>query len=122
MIFMKRNLREIHYCIYSGEENVLDSEGYETGEKKLTYEQVQSLTCNVGAATGEMALQLFGATDPYDKIIMTDNMDVDIDETTVLFVDKDPEYNADGTPIYDYTVKRCAETLNHKIFAVKKAQ
>lgn len=120
MIFMKRNLQEIHYCVFASEEPVYDDEGYETGEKILRYEEPQSLMCNVGVASGEMVLALFGTTDPYDKIIMTDKMDIPIDETTALFIDKEPEFDDDGIPKGDHIIKRCGKTLNHRIFAVKK--
>lgn len=121
MVFQRRNLQDIHYCILASEEAVVDDDGYETGEHKLIYEPARTLKCNVGTATGEMVLALFGVTDPYDKIIMTDKMDVPIDETTVLFIDKEPEYD-DGEPLYDHIVRRCGKTLNHRIFAVRKVR
>lgn len=122
MKFMNRNLQELKYCVLASEEVVYDNDGYETGEKRLVYEPAQTLKCNIGTAAGETAIKLFGVTNEYDKIIMTDKMDVPIDETTVLFIDKDPEYASDGTPLYDYIIKRCDKTLNHRIFAVKKAE
>lgn len=122
MILMKRNLQQIWYCVLAQEETVYDDEGYETGEKILVYEDPQPLDCNVGTASGETVFARFGVTENYDLIMMTDKMDVPIDDTTVLFVDKEPAFDDDGMPLYDYAVKRCAKTLNHRIFALKKAQ
>ena len=45
-----------------------------------------------------------------------------IDENTVLFVDKEPEYDADGTPIYDYFVRRVAKSLNCISIAIAKVK
>ena len=122
MILMKRNLQSIWYCVLAAEEIVYDDDGYETGEKILSYEDPQELKCNVGTASGETVLARFGVTENYDLIMMTDKMDVPIDESTVLFVDKEPEFDDEGLPKYDYVIKRCAKTLNHRIFALKKAQ
>ena len=122
MILMKRNLQQIWYCVLAQEETVYDDEGYETGEKILVYEDPQPLDCNVGTASGETVFARFGVTENYDLIMMTDKMDVPIDDTTVLFVDKEPAFDDDGMPLYDYAVKRSAKTFNHRIFALKKAQ
>ena len=38
----------------------------------------------------------------------------------VLFVDKEPEYDAEGQPLYDYIVRRVARSLNVVAYAIRK--
>ena len=53
-------------------------------------------------------------------MIVTDDLLCPIDENTVLFIDKEPGYTEDGTPLYDYIVKRVARSLNSISYAVSK--
>ena len=53
-------------------------------------------------------------------MIVTDDLTCPIDENSVLFVDKLPEYSEDGTPLYDYVVKRVAKSLNAIAYAIQK--
>lgn len=75
---------------------------------------------NVSAATGSAQVEQFGNFISYDKVIVTDNLSCPIDENTVLFVDKEPEYDADGNPLYDYIVRRVAKSLNSISYAISK--
>ena len=43
-----------------------------------------------------------------------------MDENTVLFIDKAPEYDEEGSPLYDYRVKRVATSINSISYAVEK--
>ena len=45
-----------------------------------------------------------------------------LDENTVLFIDKEPEFDNAGKPIYDYTVRRVAKSLNFISYAVSKVK
>ena len=73
--------------------------------------------CNVSPATGFAQTDVFGYLESYDKVLITDDMDCPIDENTVLFIDKEPQV-VDGKPMYDYTVKRVAKSLNSISYAV----
>lgn len=119
---MKRNLRPVHYCLFKGEEPVKDEDGYESGEKQPTYEEPVKLMCNVSPATGYAQTEMFGNLESYDKVLITDDMSCPIDENTVLFIDTDPAYTDDGKPLYDYTVRRVAKSLNHISYAVRKVK
>lgn len=43
-----------------------------------------------------------------------------IDENTLLFVDKEPEFGNDGNPLCDYRVRRVAKSLNSISYAISK--
>lgn len=121
MKLMKRNLATIHYCLYTGRTPLMDADGNETGEHKVDYSEPVELKCNVSPATGYAQVNMFGNLESYDKVIITDDMDCPIDENTVLFIDKDPEFK-DGKPTFDYTVRRVAKSLNTISYAVSKVK
>jgi hypothetical protein len=121
MRLLNRNLTTIHYCLYTGRTPLTDANGNETGEYKVGYAEPVELRCNVSPATGYAQVDMFGNLESYDKVIITDKMDCPIDENTVLFIDKTPEFE-DGKPTFDYTVKRVAKSLNTISYAVSKVK
>lgn len=121
MKLMKRNLTPVHYCLYSERVPLKDDDGYETGEYKVGYGEAVQLMCSVSPAMGYAQAEMFGNLESYDKVLITDDMTCPIDENTVLFIDKEPEFE-DGKPKYDYTVRRVAKSLNAISVAVSKVK
>lgn len=121
MKLMKRNLSPVYYCLYSDRVPLLDADGYETGETTVGYGEPVKLMCSVSPAMGYAQVNMFGNLESYDKVLITDDMTCPIDENTVLFVDKAPEVK-DGKPLYDYTVRRVAKSLNAISYAVSKVK
>jgi hypothetical protein len=121
MKLMKRNLSSVYYCLYKGKEAILDEEGNETGEYQVLYQKPVQLMCSVSPATGYAQGNVFGSLESYDKVLITDNTNCPIDENTVLFVDRKPEYRQ-GKPAFDYTVKRVAKSLNTISYAITKVK
>lgn len=121
MKIMERNKRPLWYLLYDRKAPAVDAEGSETGEEIIVYKPAVALRANVSPASGSSQIEQFGNLAGYDKVIVTDDMSCPIDENTVLFVDKEPEYReADGKPLYDYIVKRVAKSLNIIAYAVTK--
>lgn len=130
------------YCLYDDEVNLYDEYGNETGGKLLTYHNAVEMNANISPATGQSNTEQFGTLDNYDKVIVTTDMDCPIDENSVLFIDKVPEYGdsviigyeESGTvlgdpvpiiykpPLYDYIVRRVAKSLNSISIAVHKVK
>lgn len=117
---MERNKQSFFYLLYDRKEPVTDEDGNETGEETVVYKPAVSFRANVSAATGASQVEQFGSLTGYDKVIVTDDLDCPIDENTVLFLDKEPECDEDGRPLYDYMVKRVAKSLNSVSIAVTK--
>lgn len=122
MKIMERNKSTFFYMLYLGKENVTDTEGYETGEKLVRYSEAVEMRANISPATGQSSVEQFGNLESYDKVIVTDDLSCPIDENSVLFIDKEPAYDGDGNPLYDYTVKRVAKSLNSISIAVSKVK
>lgn len=119
MKLQKRNLVEIWYALYQGESDVLDSDGYETGQKEIIYSSPVSIHCSVSAATGQNQIETFGNLESYDKVIVTDDISCPIDENSILFIDNQPDNNGKN---FDYVVKRIAKSLNFIAYAVSKVK
>lgn len=117
---MRINKRPFWYCLYSDKEPIEDEYGNETGEPRVVYEQPVQMLANISQATGQSNTEQFGNLENYDKVIVTDDLNCPIDENSVLFIDKEPEYSLDGDPMYDYTVRRVAKSLNSVSIAVRK--
>lgn len=117
---LKRNQTSFWYLLYDRKEPIKDEYGNESGETKVVYQAAVAAQANISAATGSAQVEQFGNYAGYDKVIVTDDLSCPIDENSVLFIDKEPEYDEDGTPLYDYIVKRVARSLNSVSYAVSK--
>lgn len=134
---LKRNQRPFYYCLYKEEIPILDEYGNETGQTIVVYDEAIEMMANISQATGQSNTEQFGNLENYDKVIVTDDLDCPIDENSVLFIDKEPEYKeADynkataitfvestvQVPVYDYIVRRVAKSLNSISIAVSKVK
>ena len=117
---LKRNQVSLWYLLYDHKEPMKDEDGNETGESQVFYKTAVQMSANVSAATGTAQVEQFGNLAGYDQVIVTDDLACPIDENTALFLDKEPEYDEDGLPLYDYLVKRVAKSLNSISYAVSK--
>lgn len=122
MELLKRNCRTVYYCQYVGKTPLLDDDGYETGEYVVSYTEPESIEVNVSPASGIAQQMMFGTLISYDKVLVTTDMDCPITEDSVLFVDKLPEYDSKGQPMYDYSVRRVAKSINVISIALKEAK
>ena len=122
MRVLNRNKKKFWYCLFQESQYTTDADGYMTSDKRNIYSEAAYLLANVSPATGYSQTEQFGNLESYDKVIVTDWMDCPIDENTVLFVDKEPEYNTLGDPMYDYVVRRVAKSLNSISIAVSKVR
>jgi len=119
MKILERNKSAFWYALYGGRQDVTDENGFFAGERPI-YEEARMMRANISAAAGNAQIEQFGTLEDYDKVIVTDETNCKIDENTVLFIDKEPEYAEDGTPLYDYVVRRVARSRNFISYAVGK--
>lgn len=139
---LRRNMTPFYYCLYEKTDNIVDAEGNKLPEQVNYYKDPVRMMANISPATGAVQMEQFGNLDSYDKVIVTCDMDCPIEENTVLFIDKEPEFAdaithevIEGTafladdeinetpvkvPLYDYIVRRVAKSLNSISIAVQK--
>lgn len=145
---LNRNKQKFTYCLLSDNGfNIVDENNNRTGEIVAEYSDGIEMSANISPATGASKNDIFGDLDDYDKVIVTDDMSCPIDETSVLFIDNEPDYASRDiryvvlvympgesnpreiyvtaqlkTPLYDYVVKRVAKSLNSISIAVSKVR
>lgn len=119
MRILERNKTPFWYQLYDRTKTVEDEYGNEIGST-VVYKDAVEMKGNISSATGSAQVEQFGNFAGYDKVIVVDDMSCPIEETTVLFIDKKPEYDAEGNPLFDYVIKRVAKSLNVIAYAVKR--
>lgn len=130
MRMMERNKSGFFYALYKEKVPKTDEYGNDTGEYEIVRDNPVEYAANVSAAKGETSTRQFGESESYDKVIVMDKDAPPIDEYTVLWVDKTPQLNEDGslatsdegeilTP-HDYIVKKVAKSLNSVSIAISK--
>ena len=121
---LERNKTNFYYATYIGMTDIKDDDDYYTGEKATEYSVWKPFSANISPATGTSQTEQFGNSEQYDKIIVTDILDCEIDENTVLAIDIAPNERTKTTdlPVYDYIVKKKAKSLNSVSYAVSKVK
>lgn len=125
MITLRRNRRKFWYCLYAGKQRVtktIDGETYVTGETVTVYDEAEQAYGNIAPASGESNTAMFGTDVEYDRVIQISGTNSGIDENTVFFIDKEPEYDSDGLPLFDYRAVRVQPIFNHTNIAVSKVR
>lgn len=119
---LERNKRVFYYALFNSKTEATDENGYFTGAYVLNYGNPIVAKANISAAKGETILRQFGEDVSYDKVIVMDNNVTLIDEYSVLWIDRLPVLEADGTTNtpYDYVVKQVARSLNSVSIAVAR--
>ena len=116
MRLLKRNTRIIYYKLLVDKQPIKDEYENETGEYELIYSQNPvAVRMSVSAARGESYTRQFGDMESYDKVMITDDTDCPIDESSILWID-----NLDTSQPHDYIVRKVAKGLNSIMYAVRK--
>lgn len=120
---LKRNKVSFYYANIIGSEEVTDDNGYKTGETRLIYDKPKELTANISVAQGEVVFQLFGGNESYDKIIVSDDVNIPINEYSALWIDTVPLFDEISKEVItpnDYIVKKIARSINSISIAVSR--
>jgi len=113
---LRRNKIKIFYALFKEVEEIIDEDGYATGEYTKTYEEPVELWINVSASRGTSATREFGEIENYDRTMVTTEK-LPIDEKTILWVDE-----TDTNKPYDYEIVKKAPSLNEVQYAIRKVK
>ena len=119
---LNRNKKKFYYATYASKAETLDEYGNPTGSYSITYSNPVLMYANVSAARGTADADMFGINLNYDKSVLTDNINCQISETSVLWVDTMPTIKTGGSTDTkpDYIVKQVAKSLNNIAYAIAK--
>ena len=98
------NCKNVWFANFSDASEAVDENGDYTGEPAVEYGEVKKTRANLSPARGTFAEEIFGANLKYSKTMSTADMDLGIDERTILW-DEEPEVKEDGTPVDPLTAK-----------------
>lgn len=112
---LKRNKVKFYYAPFVERQRSEKGYGF-----RVIYGEAVAEMGNISPATGTTSVEQFGNNIDYDKVIVLDNPDTPIDESSILFLEIAPEKNTDGDYIYDYIVKKVARSLNSASIAISK--
>lgn len=119
---LERNKRDFYYATYITKEENKDENGYTTGTYKVIYSDAVKCKGNISPSSGLAQTEMFGNDITYDSVVVLDDVNIPIDENSVLWVDKAVEYDENGNPLFDYVVKKVARSLNSVSFAISKVK
>lgn len=114
---LERNKVDVYYANYTGKVDAVDEDGNFTGETISSYTDPKLLRINTSPASGEVTTQLFTPLTDYDRVLLTDDTSLDVDENTVFWIEADPV-----TEPFNYIVKKKAKSLNSLGIAVKEVK
>lgn len=127
-----RNMRDFYFAVYTGKNEIEDEYGNKTGEYEVVYSNPTKCKGNISAAQGEVQSRQFGDSESYDKVIVLDDVDIPLDEYSILWVDTSPLIDMTGALVlsedgevvtpHDYIVKKVARSLNGVSIAISKVQ
>ena len=118
------------YATYQGVTDAVDANGDITGEHTVSYSEPVQFEANLSATRGTQGFtgtgasyDYFGADIQYDLIISTAQMDLPLDEFSLIWT-KEPAV-VNGVVDYDsadFTVKAVARGLYHMKYAIRSLQ
>ena len=115
---LAKNKQDVYYALLTGETDILDTDGNETGEKTLTYSSAVQVKMNVSGKGGSAVVMPYGLTVNFDRKMVTDDMSCPITETSRVWLDIVPE----STIPPNYKVVCVSTTLNSKTFYLKEIE
>lgn len=117
---LERNKKTVYYKTYLGETAIVDASGYKTGEYTVNYGVLTSIKAYVSPSRGDSSYDPFGINVDYTNTMLVDDTDCPITESTLLWIDKDPEDGQGNATPHNYIVKRRAPSFNCIAYAIKE--
>jgi hypothetical protein len=119
---MKRNMRPFYAAQYQGREEILDEDGYATGEYAPSYSEPVLMHGNLSPDKGSNAYaDVFGISTPYQQVLYMQDPNCPIKEDSILWTEVESgEKYPDPTKPYDRIVKGVARGLESVKYAIAK--
>ena len=127
---LRSNTRKLWYSLYQSKTKVYDENGDFTGYEE-GYSEPVAFRANLSATRGTQGFtgtgasnEYFGSDVKYDLIISTSNMDLPIDEYSLVWT-KTPAKTASGETDFEkaeYHVTAVARGIHHMKYAIRSRQ
>lgn len=114
---LKRNKRPVAYAFYEGVTELTDDDGNLTGEYSVQYTEPIKALMNVSGGRGQADIAMFGLTQTFGRTATTEDLDVDWNTETVMWIETDPD-----TEPFDYRVVAVSRTINQVVLALSEVE
>ena len=105
------------YAFYEGVTELTDSDGNLTGEYSVQYTEPVKTLMNVSGGRGQADIAMFGLTQTFGRTATTEDLDVDWNTETVMWIETDPD-----TEPFDYRVVAVSRTINQVVLALSEVE
>lgn len=92
----KKNQRKMYYALYDKKIPILDDDGNPTFEYVAGYKKPVEFYASLSVGKSDAEESPFGNDVSYDRIIISFDMGLPVDETTLIFVHNAPTYDENG--------------------------
>ena len=110
-----RNKTKVFYKNQTGIQELYDDYGNATGSYFPIYSELKEAWLSVSPNKGTADTQYFGNLLDYDRVMTTNNINLDIDEQTVLWID-----GADTNNGHNFVVERVARSIKSISYAIRQ--
>ena len=114
---LQRNKREISYALYSGVQDVVDSEGNYTGEQEVSYATPVTTRMNVSGGRGRAEIELFGVENPFTHTVVTDDLTTQFGTDTIWWFEANP-----ATDPHNFRCTGISRTPNQVVIALAEVE
>lgn len=87
---LARNKQPVWYALRTGNTEIIDANGFRTGQYQLTYAEPVKTMMNIRWNDGSVRLEGFGINDSARRRMVTDDMNCPIDIDTILWIGIEP--------------------------------
>jgi hypothetical protein len=94
----KKNQRKMYYALYGNKTMIYDDDGNPTLEYEIGYYAPVVFYASLSTGKSDSEESPFGNTLDYDRTIITTDMNLPVDENSLIWVKSVPEINPDGSP------------------------
>ena len=114
MRLLNRQKNKIFFKNLMATQDAINEDGLRTGEKETVYSDFKVAYVSISIAKSLDSFEPFGTSLNYDYTMYCDDMNCEIDENTLIWLNNSVEEK------HDLIVLRKAKSLNHIIYAVRR--
>lgn len=119
---LARNQQCVWYALYIDKGKLKDRNGHSTGEKFKEYGEPEAAVLNVSPASGVITEDFSGIRTPYDRTMVTCDMECPINENSLIWIGCSPETDTGENRKHNYVVKRVARGLDNIMYGLSEVQ
>lgn len=94
---LKKNEKKMWYALFDTTSTVIDENGDETGDPIEVYKTPVEFKAVPSVGSGKVDMRVFGADITFSRTIVTNNVNLPINASSLIWIETEPQYRDDGT-------------------------